>query len=223
MKNLFFGIVTLLSMNISAQDKPTLIYIGDPMCSWCYGFGNEIAEVIEELGDDVDLEIVMGGLRPYNTQKMTELKEFLTEHWNDVHKASRQPFSFDILDTNLLYDTEPACRAVMIARELQPSTAMEYFHKVQSAFYAENKNPHMTQTYSDIAVSMGMNRSTFESKFESEEYKKLIKEDFLKASQLGVRSFPTVLLKQDGKVNVVASGYSKSEQVISKIKDIISM
>ena len=55
----------------------------------------------------------------------------------------------------------------MIVRELQPSTVMAYFHKVQTAFYAENKNPHLTDTYADIAVSMGLNRETFVNKFES--------------------------------------------------------
>jgi len=207
---------------MNAQDKPTLIYVGDPMCSWCYGFGDEIAEVIKELGDDVNLEVVMGGLRPYNTQTMTDLKDFLTDHWKHVHDASGQPFQYDILDTELLYDTEPACRAVMIARELQPESVMTYFHKVQSAFYADNKNPHLTATYADIAERMGIDRSIFSQRFESEEYKKLIKNDFLRASQLGVRSFPTVLLMKDGETNVVSAGYAKAEKVINNVRKVIS-
>ena len=109
----------------------------------------------------------------------------------------------------------------MIVRELQPSTVMAYFHKVQTAFYAENKNPHLTDTYADIAVSMGLNRETFVKKFESKEYKALIKNDFLRASQLGVRSFPTVLLSVKGKTKVVSAGYSKAEKVIENIKKII--
>ena len=163
----------------------------------------------------------MGGLRPYDTQTMTDLKDFLTDHWNDVHEASRQPFQYGILDTELIYDTEPSCRAVMIVRELQPSTVMAYFHKVQTAFYAENKNPHLTNTYADIAVSMGLNRETFVNKFESKEYKAGVKNDFLRASQLGVRSFPTVLLSVKGKTKVVSAGYSKAEKVIENIKKII--
>ena len=163
----------------------------------------------------------MGGLRPYDTQTMTDLKDFLTDHWNDVHEASRQPFQYGILDTELIYDTEPSCRAVMIVRELQPSTVMAYFHKVQTAFYAENKNPHLTNTYADIAVSMGLNRETFVNKFESKEYKAGVKNDFLRASQLGVRSFPTVLLSVKGKTKVVSAGYSKAKKVIENIRKII--
>ncbi len=207
---------------MNAQDKPTLIYVGDPMCSWCYGFGNEIDEVIKELGDDVDLEVVMGGLRPYNTETMGDLKEFLTDHWTDVNRASGQNFQYDILDTDLKYDTEPACRAVMIARELQPASTMSFFHKVQTAFYAENKNPHLTKTYADIAKNMGIDRDVFIKKFESNEYKTLIKKDFERASQLGVRSFPTVLLIQGNKSTVVSTGYSKSAKVVKKIREHIN-
>lgn len=221
MKYLLVTITLMMANTMNSQDKPTLIYVGDPMCSWCYGFGHEIEDVITELGEDVQLEMVMGGLRPYDTQTMTDLKDFLTDHWNDVHEASGQPFQYGILDTELIYDTEPSCRAVMIVRELQPSTVMAYFHKVQTAFYAENKNPHLTNTYADIAVSMGLNRETFVKKFESKEYKALIKNDFLRASQLGVRSFPTVLLSVKGKTKVVSAGYSKAKKVIENIRKII--
>ncbi len=109
----------------------------------------------------------------------------------------------------------------MIVRELQPSTVMAYFHKVQTAFYAENKNPHLTNTYADIAVSMSIDRQTFVNKFESKEYKTGIKNDFLRASQLGVRSFPTVLLSVKGKTKVVSAGYSKAKKVIENIRKII--
>jgi len=221
MKTLIFAIILISTMNTNAQDKPTLIYVGDPMCSWCYGFGHEIEDAITELGEEIQLEVVMGGLRPYNTQTMADLKDFLSDHWKHVYEASGQPFQYGILDTKLLYDTEPACRAVMIARELQASTVMTYFHNVQTAFYAENKNPHLTDTYADIAVSMGLNRETFVKKFESKEYKALIKNDFRRASQLGVRSFPTVLLSVKGKTKVVSAGYSKAKKVIENIRKII--
>ncbi|MEJ6613149.1 MAG: DsbA family protein [Saprospiraceae bacterium] len=222
MKTLIFAIILISTMNTNAQDKPTLIYVGDPMCSWCYGFSHEIEDAITELGEEIQLEVVMGGLRPYNTQTMADLKDFLSDHWKHVYEASGQPFQYGILDTKLLYDTEPACRAVMIARELQASTVMTYFHNVQTAFYAENKNPHLTGTYADIAESMGIDRITFVNKFESKEYKASIKNDFLRASQLGVRSFPTVLLSVNGETKVVSAGYSKAEKVVEVVKSLMN-
>ena len=34
------------SSNLNAQ-RDTLIYIGDPMCSWCYGFAPEMDKILE--------------------------------------------------------------------------------------------------------------------------------------------------------------------------------
>ena len=73
--------------------KPKLIYIGDPMCSWCYGFSNELSFIVEEYEDTVEFEMIMGGLRPYNTETMIDLKDFLSHHWEDVAKASGKKFS----------------------------------------------------------------------------------------------------------------------------------
>ena len=51
-----------------------LIYIADPMCSWCYGFGPELTSLLDTL-PDARLDIVLGGLRAYNTEVMDEAKK----------------------------------------------------------------------------------------------------------------------------------------------------
>lgn len=45
-----------------------LIYVADPMCSWCYGFGPQLADLrarlADTLGAPVPVTLVTGGLRP---------------------------------------------------------------------------------------------------------------------------------------------------------------
>ena len=47
-----------------------LIYIADPMCSWCYGFAKTVDELLADPGDAAPLQLalVMGGLRPFTTE-----------------------------------------------------------------------------------------------------------------------------------------------------------
>ena len=40
-----------------------LVYLADPMCSWCYGFSPVIAAIAERFEDRMPLQLVMGGLR----------------------------------------------------------------------------------------------------------------------------------------------------------------
>ena len=67
-----------------------LIYIADPMCSWCYGFGKTIAELLAEPGEAAPLQLalVMGGLRPFTTEPMAVAR---VPSWPDTGITSRKP------------------------------------------------------------------------------------------------------------------------------------
>ncbi len=201
-----------------AQDKPTLIYVGDPMCSWCYGFSPEFSEAVDKLGETIELEMVMGGLRPYNTQTMKDLDDFLTHHWEEVSERSGQPFKYDILkDYTFVYDTEPACRAVCVVRDLAPEKELAFFKAIQTAFYYENKNTGAIDTYLDICKKMDINPKAFLTAFDSDKMKNAVREDFTVSAEMGVRGFPTVILKKDGKYIMIANGYTTAENVMQKV------
>ena len=208
-----------LMMISMIQPKPTLIYIGDPMCSWCYGVSEEMSQVKNHFIDITHFELVMGGLRPYNTQVMSELKEFLTHHWDDVHTASNQPFNYEILDSsNITYDTEPPCRANVIVRSIKPDKSFDFFKATQQAFYKENKNMHLAKSYEKALEQIGIPFAEFEKAFNAENSKTLVRQDFEYAAQLGARSFPTLILKKGDEYHLIAQGYLKAEKMIQKIE-----
>jgi len=220
---LFFIVFTLIFslsiMTSTAQKASKIIYVGDPMCSWCYGFSGELSKVLAEFGDELELEMVMGGLWPYNTQTMRDLSDFLHSHWKEVHERSGQPFAYDILaDEDFVYDTEPACRAVRVIREIAPDQELAFFQAVQRAFYANNKNTHEVGTYLAIAKELGIDQTAFQAKFNTVEMKQAVKQDFSRAAQLGIRGFPSVVLQVGSNYFLVASGYSTAEKVIQRIK-----
>jgi putative protein-disulfide isomerase len=200
------------------QEKPTLIYVGDPMCSWCYGVSEEMSKVKEHFSESHDFKLMMGGLRPYNTETMVDLKEFLTHHWEEVQQQSGQPFTYGILDnSNITYDTEPPCRAVVVVREMNPPKAFEFFKAVQKSFYYENKNMHLTESYRSALEHVNISYDEFAKEFESPEAKEQVQSDFAASAELGVRSFPTLLLKQGDELTVVANGYLSAEKMIQRI------
>lgn len=205
-----------------ATPESTLIYIGDPMCSWCYGITDELAAVKEQFDGKLNFELVMGGLRPYNTQTMSELKDFLAHHWEDVHKASGQQFKYDILDSETItYDTEPPCRANVVVRQLAPKQAFAFFKATQKAFYLHNKNMHLAETYHDILKELGIDTQEFDQLFASDEMKVLVRRDFERSAEWGVRGFPTLILEHKGKLTMITNGFSKSEVMIQHIETVI--
>ena len=60
------------------MERPRLLYFADTMCSWCYGFAPEMAEVLEAVGDRAELILFSGGLRPFQKEPMPpDLREKL--------------------------------------------------------------------------------------------------------------------------------------------------
>lgn len=218
-----FKIILLALFTMVQQPKPELIYVGDPMCSWCYGVSEEMAQVKNHFDAKVDFKVVTGGLRPYNTETMADLKDFLTHHWEDVHKASGQKFNYGILDsTDITYDTEPPSRATVVVRRLKPEVEFEFFKAIQRTFYLENKNMHLKESYHDVLKSLSVNTAEFDKLFVSDEMKNLVRQDFTKARRLGVSSFPTLLLKTGEDVHVVARGFSDSASMIAEIDKLLA-
>ncbi len=220
----FSILITMLTyQGCMAQNNPKLIYVGDPMCSWCYGISEELKEVKNHYDGTLDFEMVMGGLRPYNTETMTDLKDFLTHHWEDVSVASGQQFTYDILDNgHITYDTEPPCRASVVVRSIDVSKEFHFFKAVQKAFYKENKNLHELESYHPILEQLGVDVKMFDEKFNSSEYKELVQKDFKRSEELGVRSFPTLLLVTEGQTYVIAQGFATAENMMNEIEKRLS-
>jgi len=222
MKNIFVVLIVGLNFSMMAQTKAKIIYVGDPMCSWCYGIAPEFSKLMKEYNQDLDFELVPGGLRPYNEQVMTELKDFLTGHWNEVHERSGQEFNYKILDnTTITYDTEPPSRAAIVVRQLSPKNEIDFFKKSQVLFYKENKNMHLAESYYALLDEYRIDKEEFTTLYNSEEIKRKIKDDFYRASSLGVNSFPTILLEYDGKITPIARGYSTGEKMIEKVEGLM--
>lgn len=217
-----FGLIILFSIiSLNAQEKPTIIYVGDPMCSWCYGFSPEFTKVLKNLENDVNVEWIMGGLRPYNDQKMTELKSFLAEHWEEVHDRSGQKFSYDILESDITYDTEPSCRAVVTVKEMNEDLVMDFFQAVQHAFYFKNKNPNKAETFVEIANNLGLSVEKFKSLYESEDMKQKVKQEFQLAQDLNATGFPTVILRDGEDYYLMSQGYMKANVLEQGIRELI--
>lgn len=196
-------------MNQELTVLSELIYIGDPMCSWCYGLSPAIQKLYEKYHGKVKMTLKMGGLHPGNDYIVTEAyKNFLIGHWSEIGSRTGQKFSFGILDNlGWIYDTEKACRALVVARTLQPGCEYPYFAKIQAGFYAFNRNPHDPDTFAKVAEEFAIDRDTFLTAYADQAAKDETAGDFAWARSLGVSGFPTVLLQDKRGMAVLTNGY----------------
>jgi putative protein-disulfide isomerase len=213
---------------MNASTTPlSLIYIGDPMCSWCYGFGKPLGQLLVS-HPDLPVQLVLGGLRAYNTQVMdTALKDKLRQAWAGVAHRSGQPFSQALFEReDFIYDTEPACRAVVTVREHAPRLALVMYHAIQQAFYADGRDTTRVAVLGEIWDEVhGRSKEAwghinFLRDFESEAMRQRTRDDFAQAQRWGVRGFPTLFAVVDGQAQLLTNGFADADALAQRLAQI---
>ena len=191
-----------------------LIYVGDAMCSWCFGFAAPLDELLADPKQAAPLQMamIMGGLRPFTTEPMAPGRaDELAGHWQQVSQASGQPFSAApntaMHAPGFIYDTEPASRATVTVRSLWPKQVWRYFKAVQHAFYVDARDVTQPGVLADVAEHLGLARAEFAHAFASQEMRDATLRDFEQSQAWGVRGFPTLLAQHGDHLHLVGDGF----------------
>lgn len=173
----------------------TLLYFADPMCSWCWGFSPVMDKILARTADVADVQIFVGGLRPFTDHVMTDKdKAYVRGHWDHVAEASGQPFDYTFFDrTGFTYDTEPACRAVVAVRRIDPALAPAMLARLHKAFYAENLDTTDPDVLARLAGEIGLPGSDFQIAFDDAQTKQETLADFQYAQRSQITGFPTLV------------------------------
>lgn len=168
-----------------------------------------LEEITRRYHDRVTFELMLGGLRPGNTERFDESRRaYILQHWKAVHERTGQPFNFDFqMEPTFTYDTEPASRAVVVVRQLAPQKEWEFLKCVQEAFYVQNSDVTRSEVLEGLAVRLGIEPAQFRERFQDPQAKHMVWEEFDQARQLGVDGFPTLLCRSNQSVSTLMHGY----------------
>ena len=186
-----------------------LVYVMDPMCSWCWGFAPVAEALVRQAREGgVALHLVMGGLRANDAPLEASTRRYILDHWQSVAQATGQPFAFEgALPEGFVYDTTPACRAVVAARQLDPLAAWQLVGLIQQAFYAQGRDVTQPALLVELADQAGLPRQTFAEAFDSAASLTAAQADFSWVQGLGIAGFPTLLAERNGQLALLTNGY----------------
>nr|WP_156895954.1 DsbA family protein [Leptospira broomii] len=204
------------------SDKRSLIYVADPLCAWSYGFGPSILKLKSKYEDKIDFSLVLGGLK-YGVDVesfIPEMTDRLRYLWKEVERVSGRKFQYEILNReDLIFDSEPACRAVITAQRLAPTLAFEYLDSLSFSFHAGGKDPTDLNTFLSVASDLSINESDFEELYQREETSLETKTDFNYGFLLGVTGFPTLVFSDGLERGILTKGFLPYEEVESIFTD----
>ncbi|MGI9610172.1 MAG: DsbA family protein [Acidimicrobiia bacterium] len=199
----------------------SLVYVGDPMCSWCWGFAPEI----ESLAQDFPVEVVVGGLRPGPAAQPLEegLAGFLRSHWDEIAGRTGQPFDTSFLDRRdgWVYDTEPAAIAVGVMRETDESRTLDYFTTIQRGFYSDGRDITDFDVLASLADGYDVDTTEFRAQLDTEEAQKVAWGDFSRSRDWGISGFPALIADlRDGRLALLARGWTAADLIRTRISSL---
>jgi putative protein-disulfide isomerase len=199
-----------------------LIYVGDPMCSWCWGFVPTLRAL--EAHFDIPLRVVVGGLRAGPSARRVDerVRGYLAHHWEEVGELSGQPFDAAMLDREgFLYDTEPACTAVVAMRRLAPQHTLDWFERLQRAFYAEVTDITDPHSWSPLLADLhtGITGDLLLAEASESDARRETWQDFATAQEWGVTGFPTLLVRDGAALGVASRGWAAPDDLVGRLDE----
>ncbi len=202
-------------------------YVGDPMCSWCWGLAPVLQELAEYCaGHGIAFTVTVGGLRAGGGDLWNpSFKAFLRHEWQTIERITGQPFGFSLLELERFdYDTEPACRAVVTMADLldaRPGDGrllLNFFASIQRKFYVDGADPKVLDFYRELCPAVGVPFARFSAAFQSEASRRHTLAQFEQCRRWGVRGFPSILVDDGGRIGVLASGYLDRSSLMAKLQ-----
>lgn len=206
------------------SDCNRLIYVHDPMCSWCWGFRPNFENLCKQLPAGLSVNRLLGGLAPDNDQPMpAELQSKLQDTWRRIQtRIPGTRFNFDFWrDCHPRRSTWPACRAVVVARQSDPSLESPMIEAIQRAYYLEARNPSDADTLAALASQLGLDAVDFAIRLDAAETHDILEQEITQARRMGADSFPSLRLQIDQSFWPVPVDYTEVRPMLETIQSLL--
>ncbi len=198
----------------------TLIYIHDPMCSWCWGFRPVWQQVQRAVAGKLDVRYVLGGLAADTDEPMPEeMRLNIIDNWRRIQREiPGTEFNYDFWTVcSPRRSTYPACRAIIACRMQQPALENDMLLLIQQAYYLQAKNPSDLDVLSALAEQLGLDTRQFLDDIQSELCQKILLEEIEFCREINISSFPSLVLKQGKSYTSLDIDYNSSTFILSQI------
>ena len=205
----------------------TVKFFVDPLCAWCWAQKPTMEKIMGDIDGKANIEFYMGGMRVRGNIKKIEgeYKSYLTQVFDRVNLASGQIMNKKVLETEGLYfNSEFPCRAVILIRHiLGTDQAIQYLHKIQTAYFVEAKNITKPEMLAELAADGFVeDGEAFFNDLTSRENEKYSFEEFNYVQTQQVRGFPAVHFVENNTVVGGLPGFVPYEQAKGAVQNFLS-
>ena len=199
----------------------TLVYVHDPMCSWCWGFEPTRRAIVAGLPADMQLCRLLGGLAPDSEQPMPEsMRAALQQTWRRIETMiPGTRFNYDFWTNNTpRRSTYPANRAVIAARLQGEAYDAKMTEAIQRAYYLEARNPSDGSTLIELAAEIDLDVDRFARDLAADTTHSALLDEITRARAMGIDSFPSLAVLHDGALRHIGLDYRDPGSMLRQIE-----
>jgi len=198
-----------------------LIYVHDPMCSWCWGYKPTWQKLESALANILPIEYRIGGLAVDSDQPMSaDMQLQLQGIWQNISNQLGTEFNFNFWrECQPRRSTYPSCRAALIARSFNKEPQM--IDAIQQAYYLKAQNPSDEDVLIKLCEKIGLDPCLFTQQLHSNELKRRFDDELNYVRSLPIQGFPSLVLIRNNRAYPIAINYTDWRQSLTEIQSYL--
>lgn len=210
--------------------KPTIIYCYDAYCGWCYGFSPVIKKIAEEYKNQLDIEVLSGGMMiDEGIMPIEKIGPYIASAYKRVEELTGIKFGEDFLwhvnnpdKSDWVMNSEKPAIALCILKEYYLERQLEFATDLQYALNYEGRDLDDDEAYRHLLDKYNIQPEAFYNKLSNAEYKEAARYEFALMKQMQITGYPTVFIQTgETKFMMVARGFTHYEDVKERIENVL--
>lgn len=199
-----------------------LYYIFDPLCGWCFGFSPVIKDLEAQYQKEIQFETLCGGMiLGERIKPLSEMKAYLKDAMPRLEEMTGVKFGKKYLEVleegSLMLNSETPSIAMMVYKSMTQKSSVAFASALQKHLYVEGKNLNELLEYEGLVKSFDLDWDVFQEKMQQKSYKEKAYAEFKLTGEMGIQSFPSVVLQVKDKAYLIARGY----RPLADMRDVI--
>lgn len=215
-------------MMVGRNEKTTLLYVMDPHCGWCFGFGTVVEQLYEHYRSDerVRFEILPGGLfipKIFTSKTFGEGKRFIWERISHLSGVTvSESYFANVIGDGGYLDSEVPCRVINTASHLCPNHVIPFMEALLTQEFTHGRNISDYASAEPVIEKFGFNLGEFRTSFSSDFMAETTRANFGRARAIA-DGYPALFAATgSGALRVLAKGFAPLDRLQKRVDEIVN-
>lgn len=212
------------------NNKPTLIYMFDALCGWCYGYSQQIVDFYNEHHSELNIKVLSGGMVLGEREgPIGKASDFIKGALTQVEQLSGAKFGQrfkDNLEIGTMYHSSlPPARALATYKALKGTKPLHFATELQKAIYFKGMASTELETFLYVLSQMPdqeISNEDFTAYYIDKKSLQDAQNEFDEVSKFGVNGFPTTVLFYKEQYFLMARGFTQKSNLNKVYNSILT-